>query len=108
MMDEYVTALALQDEVTKTKKKYQPTVDSMKEQLEKALSDRYDNAHNMIAEAFYGFKAGAANSLLNVLGADPVEVEAIRKKAYEEAKQKVQAGYERLAYAYAEYEIYAS
>jgi len=106
--DKYVTALAMQDEVTKTKKKYQPTVDSLKERLEKALESKYDNAHNMIAEAFYGFQAGSTSSLLGLLGADPAEVDAIRKKAYEQAKEKVTAGFRRLAHAYAEYEIYAS
>jgi len=107
-IDEYVTALATQDEVSKTKKKYQPTLESLKERLEGALEDRYDNAHNMLAEAFYGFKVNTCNSLLGMLGADPAELESIMKKAYEQAKDKVQAGYERLATAYAEYEIYAS
>ncbi len=107
-IDEYVAAMAEQDEVSKAKKKYQPTVESLKERLEKSLEDRYDNAHNMLAEAFYGFKVNTCNSLLGLLGADPAELEAIRKKAYEQAKGKVQAGYERLATAYAEYEIYAS
>jgi hypothetical protein len=107
-IDAYITALATQDEVQKAKKKYQPTLESLKERLEGALTDRYDNAHNMLAEAFYGFKVGTCSSLLGLLGADPAELEAIRKKAYEQAKEKVQAGYERLATAYAEYEIYAS
>jgi len=107
-IDEYVMALAEQDEVSKAKKKYQPTVESLKERLEGALEDRFDNAHNMLAEAFYGFKVSTCNSLLGLLGADPAELEAIRKKAYEQAKDKVEAGYERLATAYAEYEIYAS
>jgi hypothetical protein len=107
-IDEYVTALAAQDEVSKAKKKYQPTVESLKERLEGALEDRYDNAHNMIAEGFYGFQVSTCNSLLGLLGADPSELEAIKKRAYEQAKDKVQAGYERLATAYAEYEIYAS
>jgi len=107
-IDEYVTALATQDEVSKAKKKYQPTLESLKERLEGALTDRYDNAHNMLAEAFYGFKVNTCNSLLGMLGADPAELESIMKKAYEQAKDKVQAGYERLATAYAEYEIYAS
>ena len=107
-IDEYVTALAAQDEVSKAKKKYQPTLESLKERLEGALEDRYDNAHNMLAEAFYGFKVNTCNSLLGMLGADPAELESIMKKAYEQAKGKVQAGYERLATAYAEYEIYAS
>ena len=107
-IDEYVTALTAQDEASKAKKKYQPTVESLKERLEKSLEDRYDNAHNMLAEAFYGFKINTCNSLLGLLGADPAELESIRKKAYEQAKDKVQAGYERLAAAYAEYEIYAS
>jgi predicted metal-dependent hydrolase len=107
-VDEYVTALTEQDEASKAKKKYQPTVESLKERLEKSLEDRYDNAHNMLAEAFYGFKVNTCNSLLGLLGADPTELEAIKKKAYEQAKGKVQAGYERLAAAYAEYEIYAS
>jgi hypothetical protein len=107
-IDEYVTALANQDEASKTKKKYQPTVESLKERLEKSLESRYDNAHNMLAEAFYGFQVSTAQSLLGLLGADAAELEAIRKRAYEEAKGKVQAGFERLATAYAEYEIYAS
>jgi hypothetical protein len=107
-IDEYVTALATQDEVSKAKKKYQPTLESLKERLEGALEDRYDNAHNMLAEAFYGFKVNTCNSLLGMLGADIAELESIKKKAYEQAKGKVQAGYERLATAYAEYEIYAS
>jgi len=107
-IDAYITALATQDEVQKAKKKYQPTVESLKERLERSLEDRYDNAHNMLAEAFYGFKVGTCSSLLGLLGADPAELEAIRKKAYEQAKDKLQAGYQRLATAYAEYEIYAS
>jgi len=107
-IDEYVTALAAQDEVSKAKKKYQPTLESLKERLEGALEDRYDNAHNMLAEAFYGFKVSTCNSILGMLGADPAELESIMKKACEQAKNKVQAGYERLATAYAEYEIYAS
>ena len=107
-VDEYVTALAAQDEVSKAKKKYQPTLESLKERLEGALEDRYDNAHNMLAEAFYGFQVSTCNSLLGMLGADPAELESIKKKAYEQARGKVQAGYERLATAYAEYEIYAS
>ena len=107
-IDEYVTALAAQDEVSKAKKKYQPTVESLKERLERSLEDRYDNAHNMLAEAFYGFQVSTCNSLLGMLGADPAELESIKKKAYEQARGKVQAGYERLATAYAEYEIYAS
>jgi hypothetical protein len=107
-IDEYVSALTEQDEASKAKKKYQPTVESLKERLGKSLEDRYDNAHNMLAEAFYGFKVNTCNSLLGLLGADPTELEAIKKKAYEQAKGKVQAGYERLAAAYAEYEIYAS
>jgi len=107
-IDDYVTALATQDEVQKAKKKYLPTVESLKERLEKSLEDRYDNAHNMLAEAFYNFRAGTCGSVLGLLGAEPSELEAIKKKAYEQAKHKVQAGYERLATAYAEYEIYAS
>jgi len=107
-IDEYVTALAAQDEVSKAKKKYQPTVESLKERLERSLEDRYDNAHNMLAEAFYGFQVSTCNSLLGLLGADSAELESIKKKAYEQARGKVQAGYERLATAYAEYEIYAS
>lgn len=107
-IDEYVMAMAEQDEVSKAKKKYQPTVESLKERLEGALEDRYDNAHNMLAEAFYGFKVSTCNSLLGLLGAEPADLEAIRKKAYEQAKDKVQAGYARLATAHAEYEIYAS
>lgn len=107
-IDEYVAALAAQDEVSKAKKKYQPTLESLKERLEGALEDRYDNAHNMLAEAFYGFKVSTCNSLLGLLGAEPADLEAIRKRAYEQAKGKVQAGYERLATAHAEYEIYAS
>jgi len=107
-IDEYVKALTEQDEASKTKKKYQPTLESLKERLQKSLEDRYDNAHNMLAEAFYGFKVNTCNSLLGLLGADPTELESIKKKAYEQAKGKVQAGYERLATAYAEYEIYAS
>jgi len=107
-IDEYVTALAAQDEVSKAKKKYQPTVESLKERLEGALEDRYDNAHNMLAEAFYGFQVSTCNSLLGMLGANIDDLESIKKKAYEQAKGKVQAGYERLAIAYAEYEIYAS
>jgi hypothetical protein len=107
-VDEYVTALSTQDEASKARKKYQPTVESLKERLEGALEERYDNAHNMLAEAFYGFKVSTCNSLLGLLGADPTELEAIKKKAYEQAKDKLQAGYERLATAYAEYEIYAS
>lgn len=107
-IDEYITALATQDEVTKAKKKYQPTVESLKERLEKSLESRYDNAHNMLAEAFYGFQVNTTQSLLGLLGADAAELEAIRKNAYEQAKGKVHAGFERLATAYAEYEIYAS
>lgn len=107
-IDQYVSALATQDDVQKTKKKYQPTIESLKEKLEKSLEDRYDNAHNMLAEAFYGFQVGTASSLLGLLGADAGELEAIRKRAYEQAKEKVQTGFERLASAYAEYEIYAS
>ena len=107
-IDEYVTALANQDEVSKAKKKYQPTVESLKERLEKSLESRYDNAHNMLAEAFYGFQVSTSQSLLGLLGADAAELEAIKKRAYEQAKGKVQAGFERLATAYAEYEIYAS
>jgi len=107
-IDEYVTALATQNEVSKAKKKYQPTLESLKERLERSLEDRYDNAHNMLAEAFYGFQVSTCNSVLGLLGADASELEAIQKKAYEQAKDKVQAGYERLATAYAEYEIYAS
>ena len=107
-VDEYVMALASQDEVSKAKKKYQPTVESLKERLERSLEDRYDNAHNMLAEAFYGFQVSTCNSLLGLLGADSAELESIKKKAYEQARGKVQAGYERLATAYAEYEIYAS
>jgi len=107
-IDEYVTALASQDEVSKAKKKYQPTVESLKERLEKTLESRYDNAHNMLAEAFYGFQVNTTQSLLGMLGADATELEAIRRKAYDQAKAKVQAGFERLATAYAEYEIYAS
>ncbi len=107
-IDEYVTALATQDEASKARKKYKPTVESLQERLEGALEQRYDNAHNMLAEAFYGFQVSTCNSLLGLLGADPADLEAIRKKAYEQAKGKVQAGYERLATAYAEYEIYAS
>lgn len=108
VIDEYVAALASQDEATKTKKKYQPTIESLKERLEKSLEDRYDSAHNMLAEAFYGFKVGTCSSLLGLLGADSAELEAIKKKVYEQAKGKVQAGFERLATAYAEFEIYAS
>ncbi len=107
-VDQYIAAMAEQDEVSKAKKKYQPTIESLKERLEKSLEDRYDNAHNMLAEAFHGFKVNTTNALLGMMGADPAELEAIRKKAYEQAKDKVQAGYERLAMAYAEYEIYAS
>ena len=107
-IDEYVAAMGAQDEASKAKKKYQPTVESLKERMEKSLEDRYDNAHNMLAEAFYGFKVSTCNSLLGLLGADPAELESIKKRAYEQAKGKVQAGYERLAAAYAEYEIYAS
>lgn len=107
-IDQYITALAEQDEISKAKKKYQPTVENLKERLEKALEDRYDNAHNMLAEAFYGLKVSTCSALLGLLSADPAELEAIKKKAYEQAKQKVQAGYERLAYAFAEYEIYAA
>lgn len=107
-VDEYISALAAQDEATKAKKKYQPTIESLKERLEGALEDRYDNAHNMLAEAFYGFQVSTCNSMLGLLGADPSELEALKKKAFEHAKDKVQAGYERLASAYAEYEIYAS
>jgi len=107
-MDKYIAALAAQDEATKTKKKYQPTLESLKERLEKSMEDRYDNAHNMLAEAFYGFKVSTCSSLLGLLGADPAELEAIRKKTYEQAKEKVQAGFERLATAFVEYEIYAS
>ena len=107
-IDAYITALATQDEVQKAKKKYQPTIESLKERLESSMEDRYDNAHNMLAEAFYGFKVSTCSSLLGLLGADPAELEAIRKKVYEQAKDKVEAGYERLATAYAEYEIYAS
>ena len=107
-IDEYVQALASQDEVSKAKKKYQPTLESLKERLVKSLEDRYDNAHNMLAEAFYGFQAGTCSSLLGMLGAEPADLEEIRKKAYEQAKEKVNAGFERLASAYAEFEIYAS
>jgi hypothetical protein len=107
-LDAYITALATQEEVQKNKKKYEPTIESLKERLEKSLEDRYDNSHNMLAEAFYGFKVSTCSSLLGLLGADAAELEAIRKKAYEQAKDKLQAGYERLATAYAEYEIYAS
>jgi hypothetical protein len=107
-VDEYVKALSNQDEASKARKRYQPTVESLKERLQGALEERYDNAHNMLAEAFYGFKVSTCNSLLGMLGADPTELEAIKKKAYEQAKDKVNAGYKRLATAYAEYEIYAS
>jgi hypothetical protein len=107
-VDEYVKALSEQDEASKAKKKYQPTLESLKERLEGALEDRYDNAHNMLAEAFYGFQVSTCNSLLGMLGANIDDLESIKKKAYEQAKGKVQAGYERLATAYAEYEIYAS
>ena len=99
---------AMAEKLGTEKKKINPTVDNLKEQLEKALADKYENSHNMLMEAFYGFKAGATNSMLNVMGADQTEIAAIRKKAYEQAKDKVQAGYERLAHAYAEFEIYAS
>ena len=107
-VDEYVQALAAQDEISKAKKKYRPTIESLKERLEGALEDRYDNAHNMLAEAFYGFQVSTCNSLLGMLGADPAELESIKKKAFEHARDKVNAGYERLASAYAEYEIYAA
>lgn len=107
-IDEYIAAFGAMDEATKTKKKYQPTVESLKERLEKSLEQRYDSAHNMLAEAFYGFKVSTCSSLLGLLGADPSELEAIRKKAYQQAKEKLEAGYERLASAYAEFEIYAS
>jgi len=107
-VDEYVTALSEQDEASKAKKKYQPTIESLKERMEGALEDRYDNAHNMLAEAFYGFQVSTCNSLLGMLGMPIEDMESIKKKAYEQAKDKVQAGYERLATAYAEYEIYAS
>lgn len=107
-VDEYVTSLAEQDEAAKTKKRYQPTIASLMERFEDALGDRYDNAHNMLAEAFYGFQVSTCNSMLGLLGADPSELEAVKKKAVEHAKDKVQAGYERLASAYAEYEIYAA
>jgi hypothetical protein len=106
-VDTYVAALE-QHEASQAMKRYQPTINSLKERLEGALEERYDNAHNMLAEAFYGFQVSTCNSLLGLLGADPTELEAIKKKAYEQAKDKVQAGYERLATAYAEYEIYAS
>lgn len=99
---------AMAEKLSTEKKKINRTVDSLKEQLEKALDDKYENAHNMLMEAFYGFKAGATNSMLNVMGADATEIAAIKKKAYEQAKDKVQAGFERLAHAYAEFEIYAS
>jgi hypothetical protein len=107
-IDAYVTAMAEQDEVSKNKKKYSPTIEGLKERLEKALSDKYDNAHNMLAEAFYGFQVGTCSTMAGLLGADPAEMEAIRRKANREAKDKLQAGYERLASAYAEFEIYAS
>jgi len=106
--DKYIAALVTADEIARNKKKYEPTIDSLKERMEKSLEDRYDNAHNMLAEAFYGFKINTCSSLLGLLGADPAELEAIRKKAYEQAKEKVKAGFGRLATAYAEYEIYAS
>ena len=103
-----VKALEIQEEVSSNRKRYQPTIDSLKERMERSLEDRYDNAHNMLAEAFYGFKVSTCSSLLGLLGANPAELEEIQKKAYEQAKLKVNAGYERLATAYAEYEIYAS
>lgn len=108
VVDEYVQALAEQDEVSKAKKKYSPTVESLKERLESALESKYDNAHNMMAEAFYGLQVSTSQAMLGMLGADPADLEAIRRKAYEGAKQKVHAGFERLARAYAEHAIYAS
>ncbi|MFH1709845.1 MAG: hypothetical protein ABH860_02090 [bacterium] len=107
-IDEYVVAMTKQDGVQEAKKQLQPTIEFLKERLERSFEDRFDNAHNMLAEAFYSFKVSTCNSLLGVLGADPADLEAIKKRAYEQAKEKVQAGYERLASAYAEYEIYAS
>ena len=107
-IDKYITAMAEMDEASKTKKKYQPTLESLKERLAKAMEDRNDNAHNLLLEMFYGMKVNTCNSMLGMLGADPAELDAIKRKANEEAKQKVRAGYERLATAYAEYEIYAS
>lgn len=108
-VDKYVTAMAQQEDVAKNRRKYiSPTVENLKERLAKALESRYDNAHNMLSEAFYGFQVNTASSLLGLMGADPADLEAIRKKAYQEAKEKVHAGFDRLASAYAEFEIYAS
>lgn len=108
-IDNAITAMAEQEDVAKNRRKYySPTVENLKERLAKALESKYDNAHNMLSEAFYGFQVTTASSLLGLMGADPADLEAIRKKAYDEAKNKVHAGYERLASAYAEFEIYAS
>jgi hypothetical protein len=90
------------------RKRASHTVSSLKDQFERALTDKYENAHNMLAEAFYGFKAGAAQTMLNVLDADPTEIDAIKQKVASQAKDKVEAGFQRLAHAIAEFEIYAS
>lgn len=107
-LDSYILALAEEDEASKTKKRYQPTVESLKERLAKALEDKHDNAHNMLAEGFYGFQVSTCSAMLGLLNADPAELEDIRRQATENAKLKVKSGFQRLASAYAEFEIYAS
>jgi hypothetical protein len=107
-VDEYVSALEEKGETAKTGQRFQPTIENLKERYSNAIKDQLDNAHNMLAEAFYGFKAGAAGALLNVLGADPAELAAIRKSALDEAKSKVHAGFERLAQACSEHDVYTA
>ena len=102
---EYFAAL---DEVKKKRKVLDSSIKDLEERLEKALIEKFDNAHNMLAEAFSGFKAGICQSVLVMKGADPAKIAAIQKKAYDTAKKNVRLGFERLATAYAEFEIYVS
>lgn len=102
---EYFAAV---ENISKRKKVHDSSIKDLEERLEKMLVEKYDNAHNMLAEAFSDFKAGICQTVMNLKGADPAKIAEIRRRAYETAKKNVRLGFERLAMAQAEFEVYVS
>jgi len=102
---EYFAAL---EDVNKKKKINDSSVEDLKKRLEKMLVEKHDNSHNMLAEAFSGFKAGICQAVLTLKGAEFSEIREIQKRALNTARKNVHLGFERLAMACAEFEVYVS
>jgi len=107
-VDAYVSSLTGQDNKMEQRTWKQPTITNLEERYAKACEDQYDNAHNMLLEGLFGARKALTGALLRVNGGDPTRINDIRQKAVEQAKAKVDAGFERLASAFAEFDIYAS